>query len=362
MENSYKPYYRKKGMRILLHFLYWILSFLLLSRIFANPAVYKNLAYIISAVIIPVSLVLVYGVNHFLIPGFLFKRKYFIFFYLIIGMILISVWINFLLLTGALYFTSLSAENMIIPDRNTVVTLMAGNYLIVFLAIIIHFITETAIEGNKIRLVEKKKYQLESKLNEAKLELLKGQIHPHFLFNTLNNLYGLCLEKSDKATDMVLKISELLDYMLYRCNKEKVSLDEELEFLKNYIDLEKIRNDQRLELKIQFPFKIEEHQIAPLLLFPFIENAFKHSALNNPGKRSISILIEKEDANLRLQLVNSFVEYSDSNNKSGGLGLENVRNRLNLIYPKQHCLNIASESNIYKVDLSIDLNNNGEEI
>lgn len=233
--------------------------------------------------------------------------------------------------------------------------LLTGNYLIVFLAILIHFVRSTLKESTRTNTLEKQKIEAELNLNQAKLELLKNQIHPHFLFNTLNNLYGLCLEKSDNAVDVVLKISELLDYMLYKCNNPLVDLEEELAFLKNYIDLESLRNDKRLKLDLKLENSKEKTQIAPLILFPFIENAFKHSAENNTGKRFIGISLELINAELTLLVKNNFITKENKKTISGGLGLDNVLRRLNLIYPNSHSLQINENEGVYNVQLKIHL-------
>ncbi len=132
--------------------------------------------------------------------------------------------------------------------------------------------------------LEKNALTTELKLKEAELKLLKAQIHPHFLFNTLNNLYGLTLEKSDEAPDLVLRLSDILDYILYRCDEKYVPLTEEINMIKNYLEIEKIRYSEKLSLETNFPDKTSAFKIAPLILLPFIENAFKHGVSKYPGR------------------------------------------------------------------------------
>ncbi|MDY6800085.1 MAG: histidine kinase [Bacteroidota bacterium] len=137
---------------------------------------------------------------------------------------------------------------MLVPSRNDIVILVTGSYLFVIIAVVIHFIKESyrrLVEKNE--LAEQKKVT-DLKFKEAKLKLLQAQIHPHFLFNMLNNLYGLVNESVDNSRDVIMKLSELLDYMLYECDKPKVRLNKEIRFINNYIELERIRHDEHFNL------------------------------------------------------------------------------------------------------------------
>lgn len=200
--------------------------------------------------------------------------------------------------------------------------------------------------------------QMNKKLREeklaAELTFLKSQVHPHFLFNTLNNLYALTLIKSDKTPDIVLKLSGLLDYMIYKSNDEFVPLKKELEILKSYIELEKMRYNERLELKYKIEGEVDNHRIAPLILLPFIENSFKHGASNDRMKPNIKINLKIEPDYLQLNVLNSVPgEIKRDESVSEGIGLKNVSRRLELIYPNQHKLLIKRGENQFEVDLKI---------
>ena len=200
--------------------------------------------------------------------------------------------------------------------------------------------------------------QMNKKLTEeklaAELSFLKSQVHPHFLFNTLNNLYALTLIKSDKTPDMVLKLSGLMDYMIYKSNDEFVPLKKELEILESYIELEKMRYNERLELKYEIKGEVDSHQIAPLILLPFIENSFKHGASNDRIKPNIKIYLKVEPDYLQLNVLNSVPgEIKKDASVSEGIGLKNVSRRLELIYPGQHELLIKPKENQFEVDLKI---------
>jgi two-component system, LytTR family, sensor kinase len=192
-------------------------------------------------------------------------------------------------------------------------------------------------------LQETKHREMEAQKLKAELELLKNQLHPHFLFNTLNNLYGMILSGQAKAADVVVLLSNMLGYMLYESNGTTISLQKEVEQLKNYIALESIRYDDRLDLSFECTGVEASHEIAPLLLIGFIENAFKHGVSTHTRQAWIRINLVVKDKNLDFLIENS-VETGQRSSKEivaeGGIGLKNIRQRLQLIYPDRHQLKI----------------------
>ncbi len=196
------------------------------------------------------------------------------------------------------------------------------------------------------------------KLNtDLELNFLKSQINPHFLFNTLNNIYSLSLQKSDRSPEMILKLSDLMRYMLYECNVATVSLKREIQFLEDYIALEKIRHGDKAEITFTVEGETENKNIPPLLLIPFVENAFKHGINAQFGNAWVHIKL-KLDTNATAFL------FSIENNKptlpepkkqlNGGIGIENAKKRLHMIYPKTHQLRIEETNNTFIVELSIE--------
>ncbi len=196
---------------------------------------------------------------------------------------------------------------------------------------------------------------------KSELENLKAQLSPHFLFNTMNNFYGLAVEKSNKLPDLMLRLSDLMRYSLYETKKATVLLDKEIEYLKNYIELEKIRLEDSLQLQFNYDDKTShELEITPLILIVFVENAFKHSR-NSIGK------IIKIDIDLKI-MPNDWMLFTIQNNFDknkanetklvGGIGIENVKKRLEVIYPNlEHSLNFNNDSNeIFTVELKLKLN------
>lgn len=216
-------------------------------------------------------------------------------------------------------------------------------------------IISTVIKLGKISYQHQKRTQeLQKEKLDAELKFLKAQIHPHFLFNTLNNIYSLALKKSDKAPQMLLKLSELMSYMLYDTQENKIALDKEIKHIQNYIELEKLRHGDRLNISFTVSGSAASKYIAPLVLMPFVENAFKHGVSQNIDNAWITIGLVINDDDLVVKVENSqnmTTVYKENN----GIGLINVKRRLNLVYPDHHDLRTEKETDRYSVDLRLSL-------
>lgn len=189
----------------------------------------------------------------------------------------------------------------------------------------------------------------------ADLQLLKAQVHPHFLFNTLNNIYSLSLKSSPKTPELILKLSSLLSYMLYDCKAEEVRLEKEIEMIKNYIDLEKERYGNEVEISWSAEGDTKSKFIAPLLILPFLENAFKHGVSEQIEKSWISVDISLKQNILKCKVANS---KNERTSYSGyGTGIVNIKKRLDFIYPKSHELRLNDEDNFFVAALQVSLNN-----
>jgi len=202
---------------------------------------------------------------------------------------------------------------------------------------------------------EKEASLLKSQMLEAESKILKWQINPHFLFNTLNNIYALSQMKSDRAPDAVHRLSEMLRYVIYECNEEFVSLDQEINYIKSYIALQLLKDDEISNVHYQFPSGNTKLKIAPMLLISYIENSFKHSKIEDLKNGWIDIKIKTEQNKLFFEVKNSIPEIEPAKDKQGGIGLENVKRRLSLIYPEKHKLGIKKNDNEYSVRLTIEL-------
>lgn len=187
----------------------------------------------------------------------------------------------------------------------------------------------------------------------AELQLLKAQVHPHFLFNTLNNIYAFSMEGSPKTPGLILKLSSLLSYMLYDCKEEEVRLEKEIGIMKNYIDLEKERYGNKMEVSWSVEGDIKDKFIAPLMMLPFLENAFKHGISEQIEKPWLGVDISVKYDTLRCKIANSKNEYVPYNNN--GIGINNVKKRLEFLYPGKHELKINDEVNFFVISMLVKL-------
>jgi hypothetical protein len=189
----------------------------------------------------------------------------------------------------------------------------------------------------------------------AELQLLKAQVHPHFLFNTLNNIYSFSMDNSPKTPGMILKLSSLLSYMLYDCKTEQVQLEKEIENMQNYIDLEKERYANKIEISWNVQGKINDKFISPLLMLPFLENAFKHGLSEQLERPWLSVDISLKSDTVRCKIANSKNEFIVHHTNGNGIGVTNVRKRLALMYPNSHELKMHDEGNFFVVSLLVKL-------
>ncbi|MBK9253978.1 MAG: histidine kinase [Saprospiraceae bacterium] len=204
---------------------------------------------------------------------------------------------------------------------------------------------------------QRDKKELESQNLQSELKFLKSQINPHFLFNTLNSLYALTLKKSDLAPEIVLKLSEMMRYMLYECNEKQVPLKKEVKYLQNYLELEKLRHGNKMEIDFKINGDLTNQKIAPLVMMPFVENAFKHGINHQVSQGFVNLELNVFENDLQMVLENSkspsIPKIGDI--RSGGIGLVNVKRRMNILYPDNFQLEIRESPLTYKVELNLHL-------
>jgi LytS/YehU family sensor histidine kinase len=206
---------------------------------------------------------------------------------------------------------------------------------------------------------EMRNLELQREKADAQLQLLTAQIHPHFLFNTINNIYSQTQTESPKGSEMIMELSDLLRYILYEGRKAQVPLDRELQMLVDYVNLEKIRYGNSLEVHLDLPERTNDLWIAPLMLLPFIENCFKHGASRQLHRPWISLTIEITDDTMIMNLSNGR-SGDPEKKKEGGIGIRNVRNRLGLLYPNAHQLHIEDKPDVFAVKLEMKLSKGTE--
>jgi hypothetical protein len=226
---------------------------------------------------------------------------------------------------------------------------MTAVYLIVIVVSAFKLLKLNSKQASITNTLETKILEAQLKLKEQELNYLKMQIHPHFLFNTLNTMYGFALKKADQTPDMILKLSNLLDYLLYQTEKPSVLLSEEINHIKDYIDLEKMRFNDTLQVNFEIHLASETTTIAPMLLLPFIENSFKHGSLID-GKLTINIQLIADSNSIDFSIQNSNTKNNDSQQ---GIGLDNIQKRLELLYTNQYQLKIENQDPMFSVQLHL---------
>jgi two-component system, LytTR family, sensor kinase len=198
--------------------------------------------------------------------------------------------------------------------------------------------------------------ELETRTMQTELNFLKSQINPHFLFNTLNSLYALTLRKSDDAPDVVIKLSEMMRYMLYECNEQQVFLSKEINYISNYLDLERLRH-KKTDIQFEVVGEAGELKIAPLIFIAFIENAFKHGASNHlsGGFVHIHLHIDQNEVTMYVENAKPETQPALNHKRSGGIGLVNVKRRLDIMYPSKYSLEIQDNPHTYGVNLWMEV-------
>ena len=222
-------------------------------------------------------------------------------------------------------------------------TLYIGSFLVTMTSTVLRVITDWWR-------YQREKQNLQTQTIQSELRFLKSQINPHFLFNTLNNLYALTLKKSDKAPEIVLKLSEIMRYMLYECNEKQVLLSKEVQYIHNYLDLERLRQPKGADIQFATEGRISDQMIAPLLFVPFLENSFKHGLNHHvQGGGFVRLRLSVHDRDLEFFIENSKAERlpRQEHPRSGGIGLVNVRQRLDILYPDSHTLTVEDEPHRY---------------
>lgn len=342
--------------RILTHFLFWS-AYLLFTNIISSTNNYTITGNFIKDLsLLPSQLLAAYFLNYYQMPKLLLKKKYVLFItsFFVFGYLFLAFGrFSIVHIAEPFIRTDFEQETIleILTDSDYLIRVyFPAIYGVVFLMFMIKVIKQRASEKQKIERLEKEKI-------ENELKFLRTQIQPHFLFNTLNNLYALTLEKSDLAPKVVLKLSELLDFILYQSNQKEISIKKEIELIQGFIDLESLRYGDKLKLKFEHKTDDENAKITPLLLLPFVENAFKHGANKNPDNPEISIILNVENHQIYFEAYNnkSIHSLNSIDSFNGGIGIKNLKRQLELNYENSYDLSIENNDEDYRVKLKIQL-------
>ncbi len=305
-----------------------------------------------SVLMTVVHMGLVYGILYFFLPRYLSKNKNWI---VTTGMLLLFLvviacvnYLNFLMTfsisTRLGYFNTMPGMDFIVPVWGRQILF---NYpTVVGFALAIKLLKNWYVKQRETEQLAREKIKSE-------LQLLKAQVHPHFLFNTLNNIYSFILNGSPDAPLMVKKLSGLLHYIIYECNQPMVKLEKELDMIRDYITLENIRYGDNFNMSLQVQGNSADKMIYPLLLIPFIENSFKHGASQMLTHPWVHLEIGVEAHTLHFKLSNSKPDWQHEFSTAKGIGLSNVKKRLALLYPGTHSLNITEDQLSFEVSLKV---------
>lgn len=335
--------------RILLHITFWFGVLIFYLYFFGVGSENFNYVLSFSLYLMPITIIITYVSIYKLIPDYLVKKQYALFaLYSIYTLIISSYLIIFSVFYGLIYLSHFESKNMA-PISKNMFFIMVAVYLVTIVVSAFKMVKLNLKNTERANKLETKVLETQLKLKEQELQYLKMQIHPHFLFNTLNTLYGFALKKADETPEMIIKLSNLLDYLLYQVEKPFVLLNDEVNHIKDYIDLEKMRFSDFLDITFNSTGNFETTKIAPMLLLPFVENSFKHGALKN------SILSIKINLNFQDNVLKFYIENNASveNQSKKGIGLDNLKKRLNLLYKDNYTLHISSDEDLFKVNLSL---------
>jgi sensor histidine kinase YesM len=343
-------YAEKRGIKVLLHLIYWVLAWFFLNLFFGYGELLNRYSMYYSFIILLITAGAAYWIIQYLIPRYLFNGRYGLFIIYLVFTIIVSLDLE--LITVMLFLIYVEKFQLLMMDYNTrdIYSLLAGTYFIVFLSAAIK-LAESWFDEQ-----QRKQAALKDKI-ETELKLLKSQIHPHFLFNTLNNIYALALQKSDQAPDAIIKLSGLLDYLIYHGENELAPLEKEVELIEHYMDLEKLRYGDRLKASFYKMGDTGQILIAPVLLLPFVENAFKHGISQSANKVWIKIHLEISSRYINFRVENSKARARSAEINQGGIGLENLKRRLEILYRDRYSLDILDKEDNYSVHLQLTLGN-----
>jgi len=340
--------------KIVGHLIFWLCSITLLTLIFYfyEERIYLNL--IAKAAITNLGFAIGVYINlYFLVPKFL-KQKYYIFyiFWLIVLLTFSSLTIQYIFIYPLhnLFGTS---EQFIRFNSTLHSAFFFATFVYVATTSFLKFIKEwLSMQDLRLKLATSERQKL-----EAELKSLKGQLNPHFLFNSLNNIYSLALIKSDKVPDLILKLSDLMRHIIYESKENYIYLEKEIEFVDNFISLQKIRTADQSKIKYSIYGDIPSGKIAPLLFEPFIDNAFKHGLPGTDTSDFITIKFDfSKSGYIQFQLENNFEDSEYLVKNSSGIGIENVKQRLKFLYnSNEYNLTIKKENQIFSVSLQLKM-------
>jgi sensor histidine kinase YesM len=343
-----------KRYKLIGHIVFWLTSITFLCFIFFLYSRDINLALITKALITNIGFAVSVYINlYVLIPKFLKKKNYiFYVFWLVLLLTLSSLFIQFIIVYPLHQILDVS-DNFSSLSTDTHSAFFFATFFYVLISSFLKFINDwLSMQDLNYKLAK-----IEQQKLEAELKTLKGQLNPHFLFNSLNNIYSLALTQSEKVPELILKLSDLMRHILYESRENYIQLNKEIEFVDNFIALQKIRTAEKTKINYTKTGTIPSGRIAPLLFEPFIDNAFKHGLPGTENSDFINITFTFEgDNNVLFKLENNYESTELWKKKDSGIGIENVKQRLKHLYGKnEYALDITKKDQVFSVLLKLKL-------
>lgn len=334
-----------KNNKVIYHLTFWLLAYLFWIFIFRNGTLVLTHALTIQFCYLIFIAGNYYYNSLFTVPALLNRKRYPAFgFCFLVGILagaLLRVPVSFMV---SKYLFKVSTDHF-----NALGVFFDSFVNILFWVVLILVAKLIAEKISSQRYIE----QIEKEKADNELNFLRAQFNPHFLFNSINSIYAH-IDKSNKpAREMLLVFSEMLRYQLYECNVEQIELDREINYIRNYISLQKGRIDERINVSFCAGEISGNIKVAPLIFITFIENAFKYVGFNECRENTIDIKLSFADGNLQFKIFNTRDTFINHSEKSSGLGIANVKRRLELLYPERHILKITEQENEYRVELTL---------
>lgn len=329
----------------LVHLLFWALLTVLVMLVLKEVLLDQTAIITATAVNLCGFMALAYGHLYFLLPRYFDRKQYLKYLTGLALLILGTALLRFLIGWGLVVEMQLGLEDRFTPTYFGSM-IFSGTFFLI-LSIPLRLVQNWFKQSELVK--ELKTHQL-----EAELRFLKAQVNPHFLFNALNNIYSLSFTESKKAPDMILKLSDMMSYMLYDCKSELVKLRSEVDYLYNYIDLQQLKKDGEFNISFEVSGDISSTYITPMLFIPFFENAFKHGNLDDTKNGWLKSTLHVANSQLTFESINTISDNKKPDTK-GGVGLQNIKDRLQLLFPDAHELIISQSNDLFTIRVSINL-------
>lgn len=348
----------KRKYRLLAQALFWIcllgsMNLIFLNNAFPRPFFYRNFSLVLTVIL------LISWNIYRLVPHFFSQKQYGRYTLSVLASMVVMMFLYTYLDSWiprenlARFLPANSSQPMPLRLRPMLIN---PRYLMDMVSYTAAIMASTVFESVQLhRQQEQQAAQIQHEKLETEMKFLKSQINPHFLFNALNNVYTLSLLRSEQTPEVVMKLSEMLRYMLYESNEERVMIEQEIRYINNYVALQQLKGEQLLSVTCIMEIQRPNETIAPMILIPFVENAFKHSKIEDTQSGWIDLVLREQEGVLDLCISNSLAPVAYTKDPTGGIGLQNVRRRLELEYPKRHQLQIRLEQDLFRVELSIQL-------